>query len=152
MENAITDFLDKIIPELGALLSDVKLWLNLAMFAGPLLLLLVGAFYFFLAPKEANHKAGYRTFFGMGSVKAWNFTQKIAGMIWGGVGALLLVVALIGCIILGGQEASQAVSTGMTILIIEAVCCLLAFLAIEIWVFLSFDANGNPKVRINLKK
>ncbi len=145
MENAITVFLDSIIPELGRLLSSVTLWMNLAMFAGPVIFLLMGAFYLFLAPKEANHKAGYRTFFGMGSVKAWGYTQKIAGMVWGGVGVLLLVVALIGCLLGIGKTADSAVATAQVILVIEAVCGVLAFLAVEILVALHFDANGNPR-------
>lgn len=147
MENAITEFLDKIIPELSIFLSDVRLWLNLAMFAGPVLFLLMGAYYLYLAPKEANHKAGYRTFFGMGSVNAWNYTQKIAGMVWGGAGVLLLVTAIIGCIIQSGQGADGAVSTVQVILIIEAVCGVLAFLGVEIMVALGFDANGNCRKR-----
>ncbi len=147
MENAITDLLDKIIPEIGKLLSDVTLWLNIAMFAGPVFLLLMGAFYLFLSPKEANHKAGYRTFFGMGSVSAWQYTQKIAGMVWGGVGVLLLVVAIIGCILVSGQVADGGASAAQVILIIEAVCAVLAFVAVELLVALQFDANGTPRKR-----
>ncbi len=145
MENAITDFLDTIIPELDQLLSDLTLWLNLLMFAGPVLMLLMGGFYLYLSPKEANHKIGYRTFFGMGSVNAWNFTQKIAGIIWAGAGALTLVLAIIGCIISLSQDPGGAASAVQVILIIEAVCALAAFLAVEIWVYLQFDANGNPR-------
>ncbi len=147
MENTITDLLDKIIPELGKLLSDVKLWLNLAMLIGPVLLLAMAAFYLFLSPKEANHKAGYRTFFGMGSVKAWNYTQKIAGLVWGGAGLIMLLAAVIGCIILAGQTLDGGAAAAQVILIIQAVCAVLAFLTVEILVALQFDANGNPRIR-----
>ncbi len=147
MGNAITDFLNSFIPEMGKLVSNVKLWMTLAMYVGPVLLLIFGAFYLYLSPREANQKAGYRTFFGMGSVKAWNFTQKLAGMVWGGTGVLLLLVAIVGSIILSGQGADGAVSTARVIVIIEAVCCVLAFLAVEILVALQFDANGNPRVK-----
>ncbi len=117
------------------------------MYVGPVLLLIFGAFYLYLSPREANQKAGYRTFFGMGSVKAWNCTQKLAGMVWGGTGVLLLLVAIVGSIILSGQGADGAASTARVIVIIEAVCCVLAFLAVEILVALQFDANGNASIK-----
>ena len=61
MDNAITDLLAAIIPELGAMLADMRFWLGVAMLIGPILLVLLGAYYYFLAPGEANHKAGFRT-------------------------------------------------------------------------------------------
>ena len=103
------------------------------------------AFYYFLSPKEANHRLGYRTYFGMGSVPAWKFTQKLAGMVWGGLGAVLTLVAIIVCIVLGSREPAHAMSGALTMLIIEAVCALLAFLAVEILVFIRYDMNGNLK-------
>ena len=83
MENAISKFLDAVIPKIGDLLSNMKFWMGYLMIAGPVLMLLFGAYYFFLSPKEANHKAGYRTYFGMGSVQAWRFTQRLAGVVLG---------------------------------------------------------------------
>ena len=81
----------------------------------------------------------------MGSVPAWKFTQKLAGMVWGGLGAVLTLVAVIVCIVLGSREPAHAMSGALTMLIIEAVCALLAFLAVEILVFVRYDMNGNLK-------
>ncbi len=144
-ENKIIELLDAIIPKLDMLLSDMRFWMSVAMLIGPILFLAMGAFYYFAAPKEANHRLGYRTYFGMGSVSAWKFTQKIAGMVWGGVGAVLTLVAVIVCIVLGGKEPAEAMSAALTMLIIEAVCALLAFLTVEITVFIRYDVNGNLK-------
>lgn len=144
-ENKIIELLDAIIPKLDTLLSDMRFWMSIAILAGPILLLGMGAFYFFASPKEANHRLGYRTYFGMGSISAWKFTQKFAGMVWGGLGAVLTVVAIIVCIVLGSKEPAEAMSSALTMLIIEAVCAFLAFLAIEITVFLRYDVNGNLK-------
>ena len=144
-ENKIIDLLDAVIPKLELLLSDMKFWMGLAVLIGPILFLAMGAFYYFLSPKEANHRLGYRTYFGMGSVPAWKFTQKLAGMVWGGLGAVLTLVAIIVCIVLGTREPAKAMSGALTMLIIEAVCALLAFLAVEILVFIRYDMNGNLK-------
>lgn len=144
-ENKIIELLDAIIPKLELLLSDMRFWMSVAVLIGPILFAAMGAFYYFAAPKEANHRLGYRTYFGMGSVAAWRFTQKIAGMVWGGVGAVLTLVAVIVCIVLGGKEPAEAMSAALTMLIIEAVCALLAFLTVEITVFIRYDMNGNLK-------
>ena len=144
-ENKIIELLDALIPKLELLLSDMKFWMGVAVLIGPLLFLGMGAFYYFLSPKEANHRLGYRTYFGMGSVPAWKFTQKLAGMVWGGLGAVLTLVAVIVCIVLGSREPAHAMSGALTMLIIEAVCALLAFLAVEILVFVRYDMNGNLK-------
>ena len=145
MENAITDLLDALIPNLEKLVSDMRTWLGIAMIVGPIIFIVMGLIYYFLAPPEANHKLGYRTYFGMGSVTAWKFTQKLAGIVWGGLGIILAIVAIIGCVIMVGQELSKATSTALTILIIEAVAALLAFLTVEITVILRYDMNGSAR-------
>ena len=145
MDNAITDLLDAIIPELEKMLSDMRFLMGFAMFIGPILLLALGAYYYYFAPPEANHKAGYRTYYGMGSVAAWKFTQGFAGKIWGLLGAGLAAVALIGCIIMAAQEPENAVVCGLVILILEAVAVIAGFVLIETTVKRRFDADGNLK-------
>ena len=71
MENTIADLLDAIIPQLDKLLWNMRLWMAIAMFIGPVIFVGLGLFYRKWAPPEANHKLGYRTYFGMGSVNAW---------------------------------------------------------------------------------
>ena len=145
MENAITDLLDALIPNLEKLMGDMRSWLGIAMIIGPVIFIVMGLVYYFLAPPEANHKLGYRTYFGMGSVTAWKFTQKLAGIVWGGLGIILAIVAIIGCVVMVGQELNKATSTALTILIIEAVAAVLAFLTVEITVILRYDMNGSAR-------
>ena len=143
MENAITDLLDALIPNLENLLGDIRSWMGIAMIIGPVIFIVMGLVYYFLAPPEANHKLGYRTYFGMGSVSAWKFTQKFAGIVWGGLGIVLAIVAISGWAVMVGQELSNATSTALTILIIEAVAAVLAFLTVEITVLMRYDINGS---------
>lgn len=145
MDNAITDLLDAIIPELGTMLADMRFWLGFAMLIGPILLLLLGTYYYFFAPEEANHKAGYRTYYGMGSVAAWKFTQGFAGKVWGFLGAGSAVVAIIGCIIMATQAPENAVIPALVILILEVVAVVAGFAVIETTVSRRFDADGNLK-------
>ena len=147
MDNAITVLLAAIIPELGAMLADMRFWLGFAMLVGPVLLMLLGAYYYFLAPGEANHKAGYRTYYGMGSVEAWRFTQGLAGKVWGFMGAGLAVAAIVGCIVMGVQEPQTAAVPGLVVLILEVLAVLAGFVFIETTVSRRFDKDGNPKTK-----
>ena len=83
----------KIMPDLGNLLGWVDLFIRICVLAAPVAVLFFGLWWLILPPKEANHRAGYRCYFGMGSVEAWRFTQKLAGALWTAAGLGLLIVA-----------------------------------------------------------
>lgn len=145
MENALTELMDVFVPELGSLITDLRYWLVFLMVVGPVALMLLGAYYLFMAPPEANHKAGYRTFYGMGSVSAWKFTQKLAGRTWIISGLVMLLVAIVGFILMIKAEVSRAVTIGLVVLIVEAIIALVAYIAIEVTVSGRYDENGNLK-------
>ena len=84
--------LDKIIPPLPDILDHLVPVIKWAVMIGPLVVLVLGLIYLLVPPREANYSLGFRTFFGMGSVEAWRFTQRIAGL---GMTALGLVLTVI---------------------------------------------------------
>ena len=145
MENALTELMDVFVPDLGSLITDLRYWLVFLMVVGPVALMLLGAYYLFMAPPEANHKAGYRTFYGMGSVSAWKFTQKLAGRTWIISGLAMLLVAIVGFILMINTDVSRAVTIGLVVLIVEAIIALVAYIAIEVTVSGRYDENGNLK-------
>ena len=81
---ALFDELDltKLLPDADQVLGAVQTVLRLAVMVGPLVLLGFGLLYLFAPPKEANHSLGYRFWWGMASLDAWIFTQKVAGIGW----------------------------------------------------------------------
>lgn len=137
--------LTKIVPELDTFLGRLELTVRLAVLIGPLLLLGFGIWFYFAPPKEANHKAGFRTYFSMGSVEAWRYAQRLAGMIWGVLGAVLLVVMSIVTLIFAGKEAIDIISAGFTCVVIEAVLVLAGYIVIELLVRKHFDKDGNRR-------
>ena len=148
--NKITALLDnldfsKLVPELDALLSKIPSVVTVAVMTGPLLLLALGLLYLFAPPKEANHKAGFRTYFGMGSIPAWRFTQRVAGVGLGGLGLILTIVMGIICMGFKSKEAVQLLETAMTCLIWEAILAAVAYLAITVIVTVTFDKNGSRR-------
>ena len=136
-----------LLPELDTIIGKIAFVVRIAVMAGPLLLLIMGLFYLFAAPKEANHHLGYRCYYGMGSVEAWQFTQRLAGIVFGALGLILSVVMML---ISGSFEKMQTMD-----LLWRAVYCVLwqmglvaaACLSINITAAVRFDKRGDLRRR-----
>ena len=131
-----------LLPDLGGMADTVASVARFAVLAGPIVLLVMGLAYLFLAPKEANYRFGYRCYHGMGSVQAWRFTQRIAGMIWGGLGIVLTVVMLVISGGYGGKPVLDIVDSALTCLIWEIVLAAVSCVAINVIVMLNFNSQG----------
>jgi len=106
-----------LIPELDSLLGKVELLTRTLVMLAPVLLLGLGLWYFLAPPKEANHSVGYRFYWGMSSVEAWQFMQKVAGITWTLLGLGLVIYMTIACAAFRGLELME--------LVWEAVRCIL---------------------------
>ena len=136
-----------LLPELDTVFGRVELVCRVIVMIGPALLLLLGLIYLFLSPREANHFIGYRCYFGMGSVDAWRFTQRLAGIVFGGLGLILGLVMLL---IVGSfrELALDAmVWRAAKCLAWEAGLALLAHLGVMISAAVLFDKKGYPRRR-----
>lgn len=132
-----------LIPELNTILGWVELFSRLCVMAAPVITLVLGLWYLLLPPKEANHSAGYRFYFGMGSVEAWRFTQKLAGIILAALGLLLSIIMLLISNGFRGMEAMDMVSKAITCILWELGILLVSHIAINIVVLLRYDRKGN---------
>ncbi len=134
--------LESLLPDLSNFESSVLSFTRLAMLAGPIVLLVLGVYYLLAAPKEANHTAGYRCWFGMGSVQAWRFTQRLAGIVWGALGLVLGIVVL--CVVgkLQQLELMDAMFLAGKHIFAQVVVVLLSALCINLTVFARYDSRG----------
>ena len=130
------------LPDLTSLFGKIELILRFLVVTGPVVMLVMGLVYFFLSPKEANHTFGYRTWFGMGSVEAWNFTQKLAGLVWGGLGLILTVIMLLIVNRYRLMDMESMLWSAVRCLLWEAGLALVALLGVNITVTVLFDWNG----------
>ncbi len=145
--NSITAFFDeidltKLVPQMDTLLDKLETIATLSLLIGPILMLAFGLRYLFLPPKEANHKVGFRTWFGMGSVEAWRFTQRLAGIIWSGLGLILTLITLIVSLTFGGKDAMQIATTTFVWVMWQAGLALIGYFVIGIMVMLRYDSKG----------
>ena len=130
------------LPELTTILGWVETLLRLAVMAAPLLLLGFGLLYLLAPPKEANYSLGFRCWWGMSSLDAWQFTQKIAGMIWSVLGLILTVVMALICNAFRRMEPMDMVWTAVKCLGWELGLTLMATLAVNVIVIVVFDKDG----------
>lgn len=134
-----------LLPELDSVVGKVEFVTRIAVMVGPIVLLALGLAYLFLAPKEANYRFGYRCYFGMGSVEAWRFTQRMAGLIWGTLGLVLTVVMLLVCGSFRGKEVADMLASALTALIWQAGLTAVSCLGINTLAAIFYDAKGKPR-------
>ena len=134
-----------LIPQTDEILETITKFSKTVVLIGPILLLVLGLTYLFLSPREANHRFGFRTWFGMGSVAAWRYTQRLAGIVWGALGLILTIVMLILRGRLAQLEPLEMLYTTITYLLWQAGAALLSYIAICLIVTLSFDRKGNRR-------
>jgi hypothetical protein len=143
LKSLLSDFdFSKFVPELDTVLGWLEMITRIAVMAGPILMLGLGLLYLLAPPKEANYRLGYRFWWSMASLDAWQFTHHIAGMVFTTLGLILTIVMSILCNGYRGMETeamlwSAAKSLGWIIGL-----TVLACLAIDLTVVIVFDHKG----------
>lgn len=144
---SIKDMMDafdpaSLLPELSDVFGSLSTVCRFAVMIGPIVLLVLGLAYLFLSPKEANYYFGYRCYYGMGSIQAWRFTQRLAGVVFGGLGLILTIIMLL---ISGGfaaMEVTDMVWRAADCLIWQAILVVLATVGINLTAAMRFDRKG----------
>ena len=136
------------LPKLNTVLGWVELIVRIAVMAGPLILLFFGLLSFLAPPKEANHKMGFRALWGMGSVEAWQFTQRLAGICWCVMGIVLTVVMAVICNGFRGMEMMAMVGVAAKCLLWELILVAVVYLGINITTIILFDWDGYRRSEI----
>ena len=138
---------EALLPQMDTIFSKVLLVCRVAVMIGPVLLLVLGLAYLFFAPREANYYFGYRCYFGMGSVNAWRFTQRIAGIVLGGLGLILTPVMFFISSGFAGMQVMDMVWKALRCLLWQAGLTILATLAINGLAMFWFNRKGELRRR-----
>ena len=134
-----------LLPDLSRMFDSLAPVCRIAVMIGPLVMLVLGLCYLFLAPKEANWYFGYRCYFGMGSVYAWHFTQRLAGLLFTGLGAVLTAVLFIITGRFAYMEVTAMVWQALECMVAEAIAALAAVLTVNITTALRFNRKGQHR-------
>ena len=133
----------KIMPELDSVMGWIDLFVRLCVLAAPVAVLFFGLWWLILPPKEANHHVGYRCFFGMGSVDAWRFAQKIAGVLFTVLGVGLLAISLLVSNRFPDMEPMVMLDKAVVCILWQIGITLVLSLMINLIVALRYDRNGD---------
>ena len=131
-----------LLPELDGILEGIVSLARIAVMVGPILLFAAGLAYLLLAPKEANYTFGYRCAFGMGSVEAWRFTQRLAGAVWSVLGLVLSIVMFSRTGKFADLEISEMLLAAVKCLIWQTAIVAVSCLAINTAVMARFTYDG----------
>ena len=131
-----------LLPELDSILEVIVYAVRIATLLGPIVLLALGLGYLIFAPREANYIFGYRCTFGMGSVEAWRFTQRLAGIIWGVLGLVLTIVMTSLTKKFAGQDLQEVLWLAVKYVLWEAGLALVSSIVINTVVMIRFTYDG----------
>ena len=134
-----------LMPDLATVLDKLADIIRLAVMIAPLVLLGLGLLYLLAAPKEANYKLGYRCFWGMSSVEAWRFTQRLAGAVWTLLGGVLTIVMWANCGKLLSMDAGAMANKAVVYILWELGCAVVSILLINLAVLICFTFKGIPR-------
>ena len=141
-----------LVPELDSLTFWLHTLLRIAVTVGPVTLLVMGVVYVVAPPKEATHKAGFRTYFGMGSIQAWRFSQLFGGA---AIALLGLVLTIISRVNVGGYDNMALMDAAMAAIalikgqiISTAIVYAVLFLAMAVLFTRSGDCRFDGKRKI----
>ena len=144
---AIMDGFDpaSVLPELSEIFGTLPGICRFCVMIGPVVLLVLGLAYLFLSPREANWYFGYRCYYGMGSVYAWRFTQRFAGVVLGLTGLALTIIMFVLSANFADMDVTDMVWTALELLLWEAGIGLVANLTIHLTAALRFDRKGRHR-------
>ena len=150
---AIMDGFDpaSLLPNLSEVFESLAPVCRFAVMVGPIVLLLLGLAYLFLSPREANYYFGYRCYYGMGSVHAWRFTQRLAGLRFSAAGALMSIVMFTLSAGFGGMEVTDMVWKAADCLVWEAGITIGLTLFVNLLAMLRFDRRGELRKKKKAK-
>lgn len=137
--------LGDLLPELEKVTGWVQWLISAAVRVGPVCILVLGLIYLLIPPKEANQTAGYRTYFGMGSVKAWRFTQLVAGIIMTVVGLVLFLIARKAVQGFDAMDLMAAGEKAFSLIKTQVICAAVIYVFMMVLTFVMFDRKGNPR-------
>ena len=139
--------LEKYIPKLDSVMELTQKAIELAVRIGPLCILVLGLIYLLIPPREANRHFGFRTYFGMGSIPAWQFTQRVAGLIMTLVGLILLLIAKGAVKNFAGMDLMQMAEKAFALIKTQIIWALIIYVFMFLLTAVMFDRKGSFRFR-----
>ena len=135
------------LPDIASIMSWASLFVRVCVLLAPAVMLLCGLRYLIFPPKEANHEAGYRFYFGMGSVEAWRFTQLFAGIVWTLMGLGLGIAMYYIGKEFPAMELGPMVDKAVLCILWQIALIILSYIAINLTLIIRYNRHGDVRWR-----
>ena len=150
---AITGFLEdfdfaKLLPEIGKYVSGLRLWINIIMLLGPVVLLAFGLCYFFRPVKTPSEKLGFRIPCVMEDTEAWLYAQKLAGNTFMYLGGALSVVSVVLTLVFLGLDTLTLALCAVLWIGVQTIAVVVCYFSLRSKLNARYDENGKRKKRI----
>lgn len=130
------------LPKAETFVDQLRLDLALLVLICPLLLLALGAWYYFLPREKVDDPLGFRGLRKVRSKQAWQYSQRIAGMGYGILGIAMVVVFGILCLFFGAMSPTSAATCAFVCVIIELILTLIVWVGIQV---LTWNRSGKSR-------
>ena len=94
-------------------------------------------------PKRINFILGYRSFRSMKSKEAWEYGNKLSGLLLSRLGIALFICSIAALIFVHGNSDIMIRNVGIAIIVVHALLIIISALATELALHKHFDKNGN---------
>ena len=144
----LQDFdVSNFLPAPDKFLFSLISWVRLMLLAGPLLLLCMGLWHRFVAPKKPGSRLGFPLWAPIGSKQAWDFAQRLCDTVYlllgGGLTAVMFVVSLF----FGKKHGLAMINIALICVIIELILIVIACIGVNMLVAKAYDKHGRPRKR-----
>ena len=134
-----------MFPSLDSVVGWAVAIARIFLLAAPVAMLILGLRYRYAPAEKANYSTGYRFFYGMGSTRAWQYTQRLAGVIWTILGAALSVLLLIISLFFGLMDPMTMAGVVIWCMVIELGLVAGSCVYINMQVKKKYDKDGNER-------
>lgn len=141
-----------LLPNLSEIFGSLPTLCRWAVMIGPVVLLVMGLAYLLFSPREANYYFGYRCYYGMGSVQAWRFTQRFAGLVLGLSGLALTLWMYLASSGFAAMDMTEMVWQAVDYLAIQAIVAFLANTVVNFTAMILFNRRGEYRKAVKQKK
>ena len=109
--------LGDVLPDASTITNQMRTWLTVFMLIGPVLLIILGVWFYFFPRKLMNDEMGFCGLFRTKHKKAWQYSQALSGLCYGILGIVLLIIYGIMC--LGFGDLSTEVMAMRTVVCVS---------------------------------
>ncbi len=134
-----------LLPNIQDIIAVLAPTVQVLVVAGSFVMLAFGLYCLMIAPKEATYLAGYRFRWGMASLDAWRFMQRVAGVVFSVLGMLSAIYMALFTRHLEDLPLMELMTQSCIYIAMQAGLALIGCAVTNFLVICRYDRKGNRR-------